>query len=53
MITAFSVWHIPGEQIQDLLLAAGDCGKSLHNSASCLPGCLSGRCKKDLQQMQL
>lgn len=44
---------LPSEQIQDLLLAAGDCSQSLHDGASCLSGCLSGRCEKDLRQTHL
>lgn len=41
---------IPGEQIQDLLFAARDCCKGLHNGASSLPSCLSGRSEQNLQK---
>lgn len=52
-LAGFLLRLIPGEQVQDLLLAAGDCGKCLHNSASCLSCSLGGRCEKNLQKVEL
>lgn len=50
---SFLLRLVPGEQVQDLLLAARDCGKCLHNSASCLSCSLGGRCEKNLQKVEL
>lgn len=52
-LAGFLLRLVPGEQVQDLLLAAGDCGKCLHNSASCLSCSLGGRCEKNLQKVEL
>lgn len=39
---------VPGEEVKDLLLAAGDSSKSFHNSTGCLPCCLCCRGKEYL-----
>lgn len=43
---------IPGEEIQDLLLPAGDGGQGLHDGAGSLPGSLGGRSEQHLGQGQ-
>ena len=40
---------VPGEEVKDLLLAAGNGGQSFHNGTGCLPGCLCRRRKEHLQ----
>lgn len=39
---------VPGEEVKDLLLAAGDSSKSFHDSTGCLPCCLCCRGKEYL-----
>lgn len=43
---------IPGEEIKDLLLPAGDGGQGLHDGAGSLPGSLGGRSEQHLEQGQ-
>lgn len=40
---------VPGEQVEDLLLAAGDGGESFHNGTGCLPRSLRRRSEEHLQ----
>lgn len=39
---------VPGEEVKDLLLAAGDGSKSFHDGTGCLPRCLCCWGKEDL-----
>lgn len=40
---------VPGEEVKDLLLAAGNGGKSFHDGTGCLPSSLRGGSKEHLQ----
>lgn len=42
---------VPGEEVKDLLLAAGDSSKSFHNGTCCLPCCLCRWGKEYLPDM--